>query len=181
MKKTILICGAAALVIATAVAQGGAKPQYVGAAKCKMCHNTTKQGKIFDKWMASSHAKAYATLASEEAKKIGATKGIADPQKSDACLKCHVTGHTSPAAERGEKWAATEGVTCESCHGAGGLYWKNEEMKAAAADTAKATAVGLLHPGEKTCLGCHNSESPTFKEFDYKTMCAKIEHKVTTE
>lgn len=182
MKKTVLVCAAvAALASATAFAQGAAKPQYVGAGKCKMCHNTAKQGKIYDVWMATKHAQAFTVLASEEAKKIGTAKGIADPQKADACLKCHVTGHTAPAAERGEKWAATEGVTCESCHGAGSLYWKNDVMKAIAADSTKAAAVGLLHPSEKTCVGCHNAESPTFKEFNFKAMWAKIEHKIPAE
>ena len=182
MKKIVLICGAVtALAVATAFAQEKAKPQYIGAAKCKMCHNTAKQGKIFDVWMASAHAKAYATLASEEAKKIGTAKGIADPQKADACLKCHVTGHAAPAAEKGEKWLATEGVTCESCHGAGGNYWKNDVMKAVAAGTTKGADVGLVTPSEKTCTGCHNAESPTFKAFNFKEMWAKIEHKIPAE
>src|SRR5262245_13748234 len=146
-----------------------------------MCHNTAAQGKIFDKWMASKHASAFAALASPEAKKIGAAKGIEDPQKADACLKCHVTGHTAAAELKDVKWAATEGVTCESCHGAGGDYWKADVMKSVTADPAKAPAVGLTIPNEKTCLGCHNSESPTFKSFDYKTMWAKIEHKIPAE
>jgi hypothetical protein len=181
MKKSIVF-GLAVVVSLTAVAaqaDGGAKHQFQGAAKCKMCHNTAAQGKIFDKWMASKHAQAFTTLASEEAKKIGTAKGIADPQKADACLKCHVTGHGAAAELLGTKYLATEGVTCESCHGAGGDYWKNDVMKAVAAGTMKADSVGLVvKPDEKTCVRCHNAESPTFKAFAFKDYWPKIEHSI---
>ena len=179
MRKCIVFGLAAVMVFAaaTAYAQGEAKHKFVGAAKCKMCHNTEKQGKIFDKWMASKHAQAFTSLASEEAKKVATAKGIADPQKADACLKCHVTGHGAAAELLDVKYAAAEGVTCESCHGAGGDYWKNEVMKAVAAGTTKGADVGLTSkPDEKSCTKCHNAESPTFKAFVYKEMWAKIQH-----
>ena len=35
---------------------------------------------------------------------------------------------------------------------------------------------GLIIPNEKLCVKCHNSESPTFKSFDYKIYVAKIAH-----
>lgn len=180
MRKSIVLGLVTAVLSAAAVgnADGEAKHQYIGAAKCKMCHNTEKQGKIFDKWMASKHAQAFATLASAESKKVAAAKGIDDPQKADACLKCHVTGHGAAAELLGTKYAAAEGVTCESCHGAGGDYWKNEVMKAVAAGTTKAALVGLVIPDEKTCTRCHNAESPTFKAFNFKEMWAKIEHSI---
>lgn len=183
MNKTIVF-GLAAVVSLTAVvghAEGEAKHKFIGAAKCKMCHNTEKQGKIFDKWMASKHAGAFNTLASEAAKKIATEKGIADAQKADACLKCHITGHGAPAELLDVKYAAAEGVTCEACHGAGGDYWKNDVMKAVAAGTTKGADVGLVTPTEKTCTGCHNAESPTFKAFVFKDMWAKIEHKIPAE
>jgi len=43
-------------------------------------------------------------------------------------------------------------------------------------DLAAAKAAGLVIPDEKTCTTCHNSESPTFKSFDFKTMWPKIAH-----
>ena len=157
MKKSIVF-GLAVVVSFAAVAahadgevKAEAKHQFQGAAKCKMCHNTAAQGKIFDKWMASKHAQAFTTLASEEAKKIGTAKGIADPQKADACLKCHVTGHGAAAEQLGTKYLATEGVTCESCHGAGGDYWKNDVMKAVAAGTINVSKATIMFP-VRNCL-----------------------------
>lgn len=145
---------------------------FIGAAKCKMCHNKAEKGSQFDKWLAGPHAKAFEVLGSEKAKAIATEKGIADPQKADACLKCHVTGHGVAAALLTDKYSATEGVSCESCHGAGGDYWKMTVMK----DRAQSIAAGLTLPDEKTCVRCHNAESPTFKAFDFAKYSEKIAH-----
>jgi hypothetical protein len=36
--------------------------------------------------------------------------------------------------------------------------------------------MGLQVGGEATCKRCHNSDSPTFKGFDYATAMKKISH-----
>jgi nitrate/TMAO reductase-like tetraheme cytochrome c subunit len=163
---------ALALLLPSAALAAEPAHAFVGSEKCKMCHNSAPKGAQFTKWSESAHAKAYATLASEESKKIAAAKGIADPQKADECLRCHVTGNGAPAAKLTEKYKKEEGVSCESCHGPGGDYWKMDVMK----DMAKATAAGLVMPTEETCKGCHNAEGPTFKGFDFAAMKAKIAH-----
>ena len=153
-----------------ALAEGTHK--YVGAEKCKMCHNSAAKGAQFAKWTESKHSKAYAALASEEAKEIAKAKGIADPQKAAECLKCHVTGAGAPADQLTDKYKVTDGVSCESCHGPGGDYSPMAIMK----DPAKAAAAGMLTPDEATCKGCHNPESPTFKSFDFAAASAAIAH-----
>ena len=145
---------------------------YVGADKCKLCHNSAPKGAQYNKWTESKHSKAYATLATDEARKLGATKGIADPQKAPECLKCHVTGYGSPADKLTDKWRMDEGVGCEACHGPGGEYWKMEVMK----DKARAAAAGLVEPNEATCTKCHNAENPTNKPFNFAEFSAKIAH-----
>src|SRR5262245_49754466 len=62
--------------------------KYIGADKCKSCHGNAESGDQYGHWKAMKHAHAFATLASDEAKKLGAQKGIADPQKSDECVRC---------------------------------------------------------------------------------------------
>jgi hypothetical protein len=145
---------------------------YIGAEKCKMCHNSPAKGAQYTKWSGSAHAKAYATLAGEAAKKIATAKGIADPQKADECLRCHVTGHGAPAANLTDKYKVEDGVGCESCHGPGGDYWSIGVMK----EVEKAKAAGLVLPTEATCKECHNEQSPSFKGFDFAAMYAKIAH-----
>ena len=153
--------------------EGEAKPQYIGAVSCaKICHKSAKQGTQLKIWQASAHAKAFETLGTPEAKKIAAEKGIADPQKADACLKCHVTAPGVSDDLKGAKFTNDEGVGCERCHGAGSLYKKRSTMK----NREKAVANGLMIPDEKTCLGCHNEESPTYKAFNYEEFLKKIAH-----
>ncbi len=145
---------------------------FVGAEKCKMCHNSPAKGAQYTKWLETGHSKAYATLTTDQAKKLAAEKGIGDPQKAGECLKCHVTGHGAPAAMLTDKYKIEDGVGCESCHGAGGDYWKMTVMK----DREMSIAAGMVVPTEETCKGCHNAESPSFKGFDFAAESAKIAH-----
>jgi hypothetical protein len=168
--KWLVVVGTGILLFAGAAARSiAAEPSahaFVGADKCKMCHNSPAKGAQYTKWTESKHAKAFATLASEEAKKLATAKGVADPQKSDQCLKCHATNNGQLA----DKLA--QGVTCEACHGAGADYMKMDVMK----DQAKAMAAGLAMPKEDACKTCHNAESPTFKAFDFASASKIIAH-----
>ena len=74
---------------------------YIGAAKCKMCHKVQ-----FTSWEATPHAKAFDRLSGDEASNAD-------------CLKCHATNAS----------AEMPGVQCESCHGAGSAYKAMAVMK----------------------------------------------------
>lgn len=154
---------------------------FVGVAKCKTCHKTEAQGQQFPLWEKSPHAQAYATLATEEAKAAAKAKGIEDPQKADACLKCHVTGHGLEAGLFAEGFVKTDGVQCESCHGAGGDYYKMATMKSITKGEIDGASVGMVNPDKDVCVKCHNEESPTFKGFDYEKMAPKIAHPIPAE
>jgi hypothetical protein len=145
--------------------------KYIGAQKCKMCHNSDEKGKQFTKWSESLHAKAFATLQGEEAIKYGKEHGIADPSKEPKCLKCHAT---AAGIDAGLLAGLTmeEGVSCESCHGAGSSYKSISVMK----DTAQALKNGLIIPDETICKKCHNPESPNYKPFDFVTYSQRIAH-----
>ncbi|MBI5360396.1 MAG: cytochrome c family protein [Planctomycetes bacterium] len=149
-----------------------AKHKYIGSSKCKMCHATDAKGNQYKVWSESKHAKAYDALASEEAKKIGKEKDIADPQKADECLKCHLTEAGVDAALLADGYEKNKGVGCESCHGPGSDYKAPANMK----DKAKAKENGLIEPDEKVCTKCHNDKSPNFKEFKFDEMYKKIAH-----
>ena len=168
-------CGVLLALVApirTASAADAPAHAFVGAEKCKMCHSSPAKGAQFSKWTESKHSKAFATLASEESKKIAAAKGIADPQKAPECLRCHGAGQGAPADKLTDKYKAQDGVSCEACHGPGGDYWKMEVMK----DRAKAVAAGLVIPNEETSKGCHNADAPNYKPFDFKAAHAKVAH-----
>jgi hypothetical protein len=149
-----------------------------GVARCKTCHRKPEQGEQFSIWEESAHSKAYATLASEEALKIAKEKGIENPQTDDACLKCHVTGHGVAEEFLGKKYSIEDGVGCESCHGAGGDYYKKKTMVAIAAGEIEGASVGFVKPTVEVCESCHNEESPTFKDFDYDERVKSIAHPI---
>lgn len=154
-KKLALLLGLFVMISSVVNAQGA---KYVGAAKCKMCHNKADKGEQYNKWAASPHAKAMASLKGDDA-------------KNPKCLKCHST-----AASVGQDLIASitveEGVSCESCHGPGSLYKVATVMK----DHNAAMAKGLIMPDEKLCKKCHNEQSPNYKGFNYKEYVAKIAH-----
>ncbi|MEZ5082337.1 MAG: cytochrome c family protein [Bacteroidales bacterium] len=145
--------------------------EYIGAVKCKMCHNKPATGEQYKIWAAGPHAKAMETLSSDKAKAIAKEKGIADPATDAACIKCHSTfGSIDESVNIGVK--IEEGVSCETCHGPGSKYKTNTIMK----DQAKSIENGMIIPSEKLCKGCHNAESPTYKEFNYAEALKKIAH-----
>jgi PAS domain S-box-containing protein len=133
---------------------------YVGHTKCKTCHMSQHKS-----WLAGAHAGAFDKLEAKD-------------QGNAECLACHTTGQGGEAAAG----ADLKGVQCEACHGPGSQYKSMKIMskKAYKADpeAARKAAVeaGLLIPDEKTCVGCHNEKSPTFKGFDYAAMKEKTKH-----
>lgn len=137
-----------------------AEPQYVGQAKCKVCHLTQHKS-----WLATAHARAIEVLKPEERTK---------PE----CLACHTTGYGKPAAAG----ADLLGVQCEACHGPGSLYKAPDVMNKVKFKTdpagmhKKAMELGLTEISERTCTACHNSRSPGFKGFDFATAKAKVKH-----
>jgi hypothetical protein len=149
---------------------------YVGTKTCAMCHKKDEVGNQFGKWQESAHAKAFEVLGSAEGKAAGAKAGVADPQKSGKCLKCHSTAYnfTEELQVKGEdggtaKIVPEDGVTCESCHGAG----KNYKSKSVMEDRNKCIEGGMVYPATKSCAQCHNEQSPTWKADRYTTKDGK--------
>ncbi|PLX22495.1 MAG: cytochrome C554 [Marinilabiliales bacterium] len=162
-KKALLIACSLFLVVSLSKAQDY---EYIGAAKCKMCHNKAPKGSQYDTWKAGPHAKAFETLATAEAKKYSA-----NPQTDAKCLACHSTYHSADE-DLMYTIKAEEGVSCESCHGPGSKYKSMAIMKS----QEKSLAAGLILPEEAVCKKCHNEKSPTFKGFNYAEYTAKIAH-----
>lgn len=137
--------------------------EYIGAAKCKMCHNKPATGGQYKIWAANKHANAMESLKGDEKN---------DPK----CLKCHSTvGHVDEDLIATLK--VSEGVSCESCHGPGSGYKTNSVMKS----REKSLAKGLIMPTEQVCLECHNEESPHYKGFNFEEYVAKIAHPVPVD
>ena len=140
---------------------------YVGAAKCKICHKTEKQGRQFPIWEDSRHSKAYEDLFSETALKVAKERNLdKPPSEHPDCLKCH-----GPLYEKAPEIKA-EGVTCEVCHGPGSAYKKLSVMKSR--EESKNNGLIVYESTETIkaqCATCHGSE-----EFDFEASWEKIKH-----
>ena len=154
-KKLMFLLGLAVLFSSVATAQ---QFKYIGADKCKVCHNKPNKGAQYDKWAEGPHANALESLKGDEKN---------DPK----CLKCHST-----AVRVDDSLLAgldkSEGVSCESCHGPGSVYKNAGIMR----NQKLALSKGMILPTEEVCIQCHNEESPTFKGFNYDEFVAKISH-----
>ncbi len=159
--KAVLVGGifVSALVVQPVAAQHGDPANLVSIKKCAMCHKKEDKGNQYGKWQAMKHAKAYELLATEEAKAVGAKLGIDNPQASGKCLKCHSTAYFFTEELQTEEVAVENGVSCQSCHGAGADYKKKSVMQ----DHDAAVAAGMVYPAkEKSCVRCHNDTGPTW-------------------
>jgi hypothetical protein len=145
--------------------------KYIGAEKCKLCHNKPATGDQYGKWLKDPHSQAIKTLSNQASLDYAKKNGIADPAKDPKCLKCHSTYERADAKLRGTITAA-EGVSCETCHGPGSSYKTPAIMK----NVAMAKTLGMIVPDKQLCLQCHNKENPFFKEFNFETYSAKIAH-----
>lgn len=183
----MLLAASAAEAQGPAGKSAGAKVhKFGGPAKCRSCHGKDAIGNQYAAWLKTGHAKAWDTLATEQAKTWAAEAGIADPQQDERCFQCHVTGHGAPAAVLGLQYRKEDGVTCEACHGPGMDYRKKKIMM----DRDLAVANGLVLQSEKVCTTCHNDKSPAWDPerytlpgggktgFDYEQAVKAIAHPV---
>jgi Cytochrome c554 and c-prime len=162
--------------------QGEKVNRYIGVMKCKNCHQAKDAGDQFAHWKESKHSQAFETLGTAKAKESGKTRGVEEPQTDPKCLKCHETAYGLDKKEIMRGFNPKEGVQCETCHGPGENHMKARMIAAA---QASATAGGwvkipddeiIKNPDQKTCLQCHNEESPNFKPFCFYKFRAQIQH-----
>jgi hypothetical protein len=140
-------------------ALGKSKYQYVGAEKCaSVCHNNDSMGYQLNIWNKGPHREAFNVLISKKAKKYAKKAHLAgNPQESEVCLRCHVTGAGLDSSYFASTYKKEEGVTCEACH-------KREVITKA------------FLPTEPDCLKCHNNSVHKIDKFNFKEDCAKTAH-----
>lgn len=185
MKKKIIVLSVISILFFTLIFAGttGIKDKeatpyfkYVGVKNCATtCHKSETKGNQLGIWEDSKHSKAFLNLQTPEADKLAKDKGFTTAAaETPLCLKCHVLGKDIDPEELEETFDKTQGVQCETCHGPGSEYKRLTIMK----DKQQAIANGLVihENGAEFCVTCHNSDSPTFKSFNYEEYWAKIKH-----
>jgi len=111
---------------------------------------------------AGSHSRAWRTLQGPWARRIASRLGLGDATSAPACLGCHAD--PAPPALRGARFQISDGVGCESCHGAsGGWLASHYTAGATHADNVARGMTPLDDPRvlASTCLDCHfGSDKP---------------------
>lgn len=127
---------------------------YVGATKCKECHNDQ-----YNQWQKTRHASAFETLS-----KAGKANDL-------QCVQCHSTGFAQYNGFYNFKETPDMAdVQCESCHGIGKLHVQSVER----IKSQKLKAAILAPISEETCVGCHDkSQDP---KFNYAKDLKKVKH-----
>jgi YVTN family beta-propeller protein len=129
---------------------------YVGAKICANCHDGKSMGQQTTLWLHSKHARAYASLASPEARAIAAISGVPiEPRKSPLCLGCHATGANAEDWEKDETFSIRDGVQCEKCHGPGSEHV--DSWSGGNTDGAR-PRVRLQSPTGADCMKCHKDK-----------------------
>ncbi|WP_022683899.1 multiheme c-type cytochrome [Sphingobium bisphenolivorans] len=157
---------------------------YSGVASCagSTCHGRMEgDGKIVRqdelmRWQEPStpggaHSRAFAVLSGTRGRQIAATLGLGDPASAPACLGCHST----PAAERGARFLAQDGVGCEACHGpASGWIASHYAVGASHAANVAAGMIPLDRPQVRAsvCLDCHFGSDRPGQFVDHRIMAA---------
>jgi hypothetical protein len=176
----VIACFSFAMIFigSTNISENTSSPyfKYIGVKSCAaVCHKSESKGNQFGIWQDSKHSQAFIDLQTAAADQIAKDKGFTtSAAETPLCLKCHVLGKDIDAEELNDTFDKTQGVQCESCHGPGSEYKNISIMK----DKQKAMANGLIFhtEGAEFCKTCHNSDSPTFKSFNYEEYWGKIKH-----
>lgn len=155
--RSLALC----LTVLPPVAAVAQAPQYIGAGGCSSanCHGSTSRlpesssriwGNEYALWsVPDKHSKAFKALEDARSKRMGQLLNIADVRTDRRCTVCHVVG--SPAR------AASDGVSCEGCHGPAEKWLGPHTQKNSHAASIAAGMIDTKDPvtRAKTCLGCH--------------------------
>ena len=157
----------------------GKDPIYIGSHACGRCHDGPQMGHQFSKWGQTAHARAYAALSLPEAREITKLSGITEePHRAKMCLGCHATASEEEDWQHGEEFHLEDGLQCETCHGPGSEYAREDIMR----DKQKAIANGLIIPDKaEACYRCHRVKGSHVavlnkKPFDTNSAWAEILH-----
>ncbi len=181
----------AALLLADAAGPAWAQAtnntgRYEGVATCagSTCHGraegngeAVRQDEIAS-WQEPSsasgaHSRAYAVLASMRGRTIAANLGLGAATSAPACLGCHST--YAPEGQRGPRFLTSDGVGCESCHGAAAGWIASHYSKPAThASNVASGLIPLERPQvrAKICLDCHFGSNDTGQFVTHAMMAA---------
>ena len=177
MRTTVSVATVGWMVVFMLFMPARSHAQFVGAAKCRVCHLPQLKS-----WEQTKMAKAFDLLkpgAAAEAKRSHKLDPDKDYTHDPNCISCHVTGYGEPGGFVSVgKTPNLVGVQCEACHGPGEGYLKPNRMSFQNKEYKRGdlVAAGMVIPSAETCQRCHNQKSPFYKPFDFKARVGQGTH-----
>ena len=170
---------------APAVAQATGGGTYLGVASCggTTCHGRSEgDGAVVRQdelmiWQdpanaAGAHSRAYAVLQDPRSQVIARRLGIGEATRAPMCLGCHAT---PASAQRGTRFLVSDGVGCESCHGAAsGWISSHYAVGGTHANNVSRGLVPLENPRVRAgiCLDCHFGSADEGQFVTHRIMAA---------
>lgn len=167
-----------------AIAQGTTGGTFVGVATCggTTCHGRSEgDGAVVRQdelmlWQdpatpAGAHSRAYDVLRDPRSQVIAQRLGIGEATRAPMCLGCH----SSPAPQRGNRFQVTDGVGCESCHGAAsGWLTSHYAVGATHQNNISRGLIALENPRIRAgvCLDCHFGSADEGQFVTHRIMAA---------
>ncbi len=151
-------------------------PNYVGPGSCSAvaCHGAIRPAPgarilqtEYSTWISQDrHARATDVLSSMVSQRMGRILGVGNPGQAPKCLACHALD--VPIAVRGRNFA-TEGVSCEACHGPATGWLGYHVTKDATHDESVRRGMydtkDVVKRTEK-CLTCHLGTADKFVDHE---------------
>lgn len=158
--------------------------KFMGAGSCASsnCHGSAeprnREGidinqNEFSIWFArDKHRNSFNVLLNAESKQIGRDLGLAEtPDKSAKCLVCHTS--YVPVALWGNEFDFSDGVSCETCHGAAekwlGPHTQKDFTEARARELGMIDTENIFSRAEQ-CMSCHIGDAD--KSVDHELIAA---------
>ncbi len=120
-----------------------------------------------------AHSRAYAVLAGRRGQQIASSLGLGSATQAPECLGCHST--FVPSSQRGARFQLSDGVGCESCHGAAeGWLATHYARPATHASNVADGLTPLENPQVRAnvCLDCHYGSTKTGQFVTHSMMAA---------
>ena len=178
------------IFFAASAVQGGETPaKFLGANSCasSSCHGGggQNQNQLLVWSLKDFHSqRPTATLTTARSKQIADALQIKDPSADSRCTACHAPLHEAPENLRGENFKVSEGVSCESCHGAAENWLRAHTRK----DYTRAdrTAVGMrdlqnLYVRANTCVACHQNVDAEILKAGHPELIFELDGQSVTE
>jgi hypothetical protein len=167
--------GAIVSVLAGATAQrSAAAGQHLGVASCAstLCHGSARpteahnvQQNEYVTWSHfDPHSRAYRVLLEPQSRDMVRRLGIGPAHEEELCLDCHADN--VPPQQRGPRFQLSDGVGCESCHGAAESWIAThyDTPRVTHADNVRNGLYPLEEPAARArlCLSCHAGSGERF-------------------